>query len=88
MEKLAIVLLGICTVIQLYAYVPQIIKLIKTKSSDDLSLSSWVIWIVSYLCYLGYVLITDSDGGIVFLVGVELVFTVIITVLILVYRKR
>ncbi|MCQ2571733.1 MAG: PQ-loop repeat-containing protein [Alphaproteobacteria bacterium] len=81
------ILLIIYTVVSLYAYMPQVIKLIRTKSSNDLSLSSWMFWILSYLCYLGYVLIESPDLGIIFITCLELFFTILICILILLYRK-
>ena len=41
----------ICTYI---SYVPQIIKLIKTKEADDLSIASWVLWTLSAVANLIY----------------------------------
>lgn len=82
------ILILICTIISVNAYIPQIMRLVKTKSSDDISVSSWVMWIVSYGCYLAYVLLRGMDIGIVFLVTLELAFTVIITSLTIRYRKR
>ncbi|MEW6187931.1 MAG: PQ-loop domain-containing transporter [Thermodesulfobacteriota bacterium] len=39
------------------AYLPQWIKLIRTKSSRDISLRSWCIWTVSALCALFYAIV-------------------------------
>lgn len=39
------------------AYLPQWIKLIRTKSSRDISLRSWCIWTVSGLCALFYAVV-------------------------------
>lgn len=44
----------ICTYI---SYVPQIIKLIKTKEADDLSIVSWVLWTLSAVANLIYSII-------------------------------
>ena len=41
----------ICTYI---SYVPQIVKLIKTKEADDLSIASWVLWTLSAVADLMY----------------------------------
>ena len=37
------VLLGIVTLCTLFSYLPQAIKLIQTKKSNDLSVISWII---------------------------------------------
>ena len=36
------------------SYLPQIYKLIKTKSAEDLSLSMWVIYVLGDVCLLAY----------------------------------
>lgn len=36
------------------SYLPQIYKLIKTKSAEDLSLSMWVIYVLGDICLLAY----------------------------------
>lgn len=43
----------ICTFI---SYAPQIYKLIKTKKSNDLSVTSWVLWSLSSLPCVTYVI--------------------------------
>lgn len=43
-----------CTYI---SYVPQIIKLIKTKEADDLSIASWILWTLSAVANLMYSII-------------------------------
>lgn len=51
------VLISIVTVLEVAAYIPQIIKLIKTKSAENISLTSWFLdgfWcMVSGLCVVG-----------------------------------
>lgn len=49
---IAFVLLSIYTVLEFVAYMPQIVKLLKTKSADDLSLGYWFTWIAADLCYM------------------------------------
>lgn len=88
MKIFSLVLLVVCTIISLYAYIPQIIKLIKTKSSQDISLSSWIIWIISNLCYLVYAIIENSGAGIIFMASIELAFIILIAILILIYRRN
>jgi len=43
--------------IALSAYLPQWIKLVRTRSSQDISLRSWCIWTVSSLCALFYAIV-------------------------------
>ena len=40
------ILLGIVTMCTMISYIPQAIKLVKTKKSNDLSLKSWILWVV------------------------------------------
>lgn len=44
----------ICTYI---SYIPQIIKLIKTKEAEDLSITSWILWTLSAVADLIYSII-------------------------------
>lgn len=53
------VLLGIVSLCTLISYLPQAIKLIKTKQSNDLSTTSWIIWDL----YLGKINQTDQFIG-------------------------
>lgn len=41
----------VCTYI---SYMPQIVKLLKTKKSEDLSVASWVLWTISAIANLVY----------------------------------
>ena len=45
---------GVCSII---SYLPQLVKLIQTKRSEDLSISSWILWVVSSSCYMLYSLL-------------------------------
>lgn len=38
-------------------YIPQIIKLIKTKEAEDLSITSWILWTLSAVADLIYSII-------------------------------
>jgi uncharacterized protein with PQ loop repeat len=71
---IALILLAIYTVLEFVAYMPQIIKLLKTKHADDLSLTSWFVWIAADLCYLAYVLLESPEIGVIFVCTLDLVF--------------
>lgn len=43
MERLASILMSMCIGITMLSYIPQIVKLVRTKSSEDLSLVSWTL---------------------------------------------
>ncbi|MFR6659664.1 MAG: PQ-loop domain-containing transporter [Clostridia bacterium] len=55
------VLLGIVSLCTLVSYLPQAIKLIKTQESNDLSTTSWIIWVVSSFSYLLYAFLCSNE---------------------------
>ena len=79
-------------VISLLAYLPQWKKLIDTKSSKDLSLRSWSIWIVSSSISLFYSIVLFSYTGkgipLVFASAAGLLFVLITVYLTARYRTR
>ena len=84
---IALALLGIYTIAQSVAYIPQIYKLFKTKKADDLSLPSWLIWFVSDFSYLGYVLLETPEIGLICATLWDIVLILITFVLTLHYQK-
>ena len=84
---IALILISVCTISELIAYMPQIIKILKTKSADDLSLSSWLIWGISDICYLTYVLLESPEIGVVFLASLSLALVSFVFILTLLYQK-
>ena len=87
-EIIALILLLIYTVCEYAAYLPQIIKLIKTKSADDLSITSWLVWVISGVCYLAYVLLESPEIGVIYIASMNLVFMIIVYVLTAHYQKN
>ncbi len=85
---IALALLGIYTIAQSIAYIPQIYKLFKTKKADDLSLPSWLIWFISDFSYLGYVLLETPEIGLICATLWDIVLILITFVLTLHYQKR
>ena len=51
------------TIISFSAYLPQWIKLFKTKSSENISLGSWCLWIVSTTFALFYAVVQYLING-------------------------
>lgn len=43
------------SIIEFYSYMPQIIKIIKTKKAADLSINSWLLWSICSTIYTLYV---------------------------------
>lgn len=87
-EIIALILLLIYTVCEYAAYLPQIIKLIKTKSADDLSITSWLVWVISGVCYLAYVLLESPEIGVIYIASMNLVFMIIVYILTAHYQKN
>lgn len=82
------VLLGIVSLCTIISYVPQIIKLIKTKKSDDISSSSWMLWVISSLAFTLYTLIITKDLMLIFKALLELMFCSVILLLSLIYKSK
>ena len=57
------VMVALQVVLSLTSYIPQIIKLIKRKESDDLSLTSWMLSLFDFSTY--QILLITGDGGVV-----------------------
>ena len=55
------VILLVVTGIGLVSFLPQIIKTIRTKKSNDIAVLSWVIWILSYTLMAIYAFCFTSD---------------------------
>lgn len=87
MNIIALVCLAVCTILDSFAYIPQIIQLVKTKSSKDINLSSWMSWFISYLSYLVYILIETPEAGMIFLTLLNIIL-IAATYLLSAYYKR
>ena len=61
--------------------------LIKTKSAEDLSLASWLTWLLSDVCYLVYVLLESPEIGVVFTASLSLFLVILVFVLTMYYQK-
>lgn len=84
----ALILLLTYTVCEFTAYVPQMVKLVKTKSADDLSITTWLIWVFSAVCYLFYILLECPEIGVIFIASMNLIFIIIVCFLTLYYQKN
>ena len=85
---IALGLLSIYSILEFVAYVPQIVKILKTKRADDLSLTSWCVWIATDLSYLGYVLLEIPQIGVIFIALLDLFFIITVFVLTMYYQKH
>ena len=82
------ILLGIVSLCTLISYLPQTIKLLKTKKSNDISIISWILWVVSSFSYTLYALLVSKDFMLIFETSLELTFCIIILILSVIYRKN
>ena len=82
------ILLGIVSFCTFISYMPQTIKLIKTKKSEDLSIQSWCLWVTSSLSYTLYALLVSEDIMLIFETCLELFFCLLILILAIAYRKN
>ncbi len=87
-ETIAFVFLSIYTILEFVAYIPQIVKILKTKRADDLSLTSWFVWITTDLSYLGYVLLETPQIGVIFIAVLDLIFIITVFLLTAYYQKH
>lgn len=78
-EVALIVVTCIMTVSTYISYIPQMVKLLKTKKADDLSITSWLLWIISSIASLIYSVLL-SEVGLIIASGSEffLIFVVFI----------
>lgn len=83
--NILLVIVSICTMI---SYLPQTIKLIKTKKSNDLSINSWILWVTSSLAYTLYAVLCSKDFMLIFETSLELAFCLIILLLALKYKNN
>ena len=82
------ILLGIVSICTMISYLPQTIKLIKTKKSSDLSINSWILWVVSSFSYTLYAVLCSKDLMLRFETSLELFFCLIILLLAVKYRNN
>ena len=82
------ILLGIVSICTMISYLPQTIRLIKTKKSEDLSINSWVLWVISSLAYTLYAVICSKDFMLIFETSLELFFCLLILMLAIKYREN
>lgn len=82
------VLFGIVSLCTMISYLPQTLKLLKTKKSSDLSIKSWILWVTSSLTYTLYAILCSKDGMLIFETSLELFFCLIILLLAVRYRNN
>lgn len=84
---LANILLGIATISTFFSYLPQAIKILRNKMASDLSISSWILWVISSLSYFLYAILCTNEFMLKVVTTTEFIFCLLILVLTIIYRK-
>lgn len=82
------ILISIYTMTSFISYVPQIVKLIRTKQSEDISLASWTLWVVGGITYLGYVCLETRDIKLIAMSIIDALFCITTFVLTKYYQWK
>ena len=86
-EVLYWVFTTVIMVINLTSYIPQIIKIIRTKRSDDISLLSYVLFDLGYIMYTILMIMDKVGVGLMSLQIVETTLCILITILAYRYKS-
>ena len=76
----------ITTILSFVSYAPQVVKIIKTKHADDLSLMTWGIWVFGASTFELYCILS-GDLTLLLSQSVELGWVILTLILTLKYRK-
>ena len=76
-----------CIIVYL-EYFPRLIKLIKTKSSNDYSLGSITLSLVGMFCWVIYLFTTKQDLILYIGAAIDIVLNVLFAILVFIYHKR
>lgn len=82
------ILLGIVTACTFISYLPQAIKIIRTKESEDLSIHTLILWVVSSLAYVLYAFLCSNETMLKVETSVEFFFCLLILVLAKLYNNK
>lgn len=82
------ILLGIVTACTFISYLPQAIKIIRTKQSEDLSIHTLILWVVSSLAYVLYAFLCSNEIMLKVETSVEFFFCLLILVLAELYNDK
>lgn len=74
-------------VMSLTSYIPQIIKLLKTKSSEDISLGSWWFSLIDFGTYQALLILGKESPILSILNGLQILQIITVIVLVIKYRK-
>ena len=69
------------------SFIPQILQLYRTKHSEDISISSWVLWVSSSTSFLIFSFL-EGGFGLIFSSLVEFILTALVLILTIKYRNN
>ena len=82
------IITGVVMVINLTSYMPQIIQIIKRKSSDDISLLSWIQFDIVGILYTILMVMDHVGIGLMTLQIIETSLCIITTILAYRYKSK
>lgn len=82
------ILLLVVTVIAMISWIPQLIRLLKTKKSDDISTASYIIWIISYSLMVIYSIFFTTDIVLCIATIIEAAFCLIVMLLVIKFKTK
>ena len=82
------VLLGVVSACTMVSYLPQMIRLLKTKKSSDISINSWILWVVSSFTYTLYAFVCSNEKMLIFETSLESLFCILILFLSVLYKNN
>ena len=85
LENILLSIVSVCTFI---SYFPQIVKSLKTKQAEDLSIGSWILWVVSSFSYTIYAFFCTDSVMLIFETCMEFTFCLIILICAIVFRNN
>ena len=69
------------------SFIPQILQLYRTKHSEDISISSWVLWVSSSTAFLIFSLL-EGGFGLIFSSSLEFILTALVLILTINYKNN
>lgn len=81
------ILITLSTLLSLASYIPQLVKLLKTKESAGISILAWVISVLGLIAYFLYA-IFSNDIKLAISMGISLLMGSLILILAIKYDRR
>ena len=78
----------VLTILSITSYTPQLIKIIKTKSVEDISLAGWIIYDIYFALYIALLLYDSAGIGVLAVTLLETFESLFITALVIIYRNK